>query len=135
MKKTRWFRLPVNVQYRDVDFARHANNAVYLHYLEDARMEFLKCLCRRYDIDDLDFVVASLKIDYRSPAAFRERLLVHIHPTKIGQTSWTFDFKITEKKTHRLICDGESVQVLYDYESAKKRSINRTLRKKLSEWM
>ncbi len=135
MKKTRWFTLPVNIQYRDVDSAHHANNAVYLHYLEDARMEFLKRLCTKYDIEDLDFVVAGLKINYHSPALFRERLLVHIHPTKMGQTSWTFDFKITEKKTNRLICDGESVQVLYDYGRAKKRPIDQKLRKKLSEWM
>ena len=129
--KGKWFTTSVYVQYRDVDSAGHVNNAVYLHYLEDMRMEFLKRLYGKYDCEDIDFVLAGLTINYHSRAAYRETLLVNIRPTKVGNTSWAFDFNIVEKKTRRLICDGASVQVIFDYKKGRKRPIPKWLREKL----
>jgi acyl-CoA thioester hydrolase len=135
MAKVNEFIHEVRIQYRDVDSAGHVNNATYLHFLEDIRMEFLKTVCGKYDCEDIDFVLAHLTINYHSRSSYREILQVIMRPIKIGNTSWTFSYRIIEKKTKRLVCDGVSIQVLFDYLKGVKKQIPSNLRKKLNMWL
>ena len=53
------------VRFRDVDSVGHVNNAVYLTYMEEARIAFLS---QASEEDALGMVVARIEIDFRSPA-------------------------------------------------------------------
>jgi acyl-CoA thioester hydrolase len=98
-------------------------------------MAFLKKLYGRYEVHDIDFVLAGLKINYHSRAGFREKLTVEMRVTRVGNTSWTFTYRIAEKKSQRLIAEGESTQVLFDYSKGVKRAIPEWLGKKLGNWI
>lgn len=135
MTGKKWFTYSVVVQYHDLDSAGHVNNAVYLHYLEDARMYFLRRIYGRYDIPDLNIVLASLNINFRAESGFGDTLVVRIRLTEIGNSSWTFYFEILDKRTKWRVCDGESVQVMFDYKKRRKMMISPGLRKRLEVWM
>ena len=56
------FQHKLNTRWKDLDAFRHINNAVFVSYIEDARI----ILLRRWNIDygSKSLIVASVKIDY-----------------------------------------------------------------------
>jgi len=70
------FKHQIKTRWKDSDAFRHINNAVYLSYVEDARLE----LMRRWGItqDGESVIVASAKVDYY-------KQVVHPTPLIIGQ--------------------------------------------------
>ena len=56
-------RAPRTVRFRDLDSMGHVNNAVYLTYLEEARIAFL----RPPGADVADMILARVEIDFRAP--------------------------------------------------------------------
>ena len=75
--KTRW---------RDIDSFGHVNNAVYLTYIEDARILFF----RRWKITKMkkSLIVASIKIDYLQQIDHPSDLIVGQKISRIGNSSF-----------------------------------------------
>jgi acyl-CoA thioester hydrolase len=115
--------VPVQVRWRDLDALGHVNNAVYLSYLELARLSYVTALMPPgAELDpstwlprDFQFILAQLEINYRSPALLTDRLQVAVHVSKVGRKSFVFEYAITDSLSGRLIADGQSTQVWYDY--------------------
>lgn len=125
------FSMPIRVTFRDLDALGHVNNAVYFTYLETARITHLLKLMGKQSLRELGVIVAHASCNFRSPASFGETLIVSLRPTAIGETSWTYEYEIVEKKTGRLVADAKTVQVMYDYSHGKKMKIPARLRRKL----
>ena len=53
-------------------------------------------------------------------------------PGRVGESSFGLSYKIHDKATGRLVCEGESVQVAYDYARQQKKPLAPELREKLS---
>lgn len=127
------FSLEMKVIFRDLDAMVHVNNAVYFTYLEQARTEYYMKLACKTEASDLDFILASAKCDYKSPASIDDKIIVYVKPANIGKTSWTFKYEIREKYNNRLIAEAETIQVAYDYKKGRKKKINLKLRQLLLE--
>lgn len=108
-------------RFRDTDGFGHINNAVYATYLEVARQAYWKRLDAECDYGNVPFILASLKIDFRSEALVKETLELALRCGWIGTKSFGFEYEIREKTSRRLVVEASSVQVCYDY--AKKQSI------------
>ena len=52
------FTHAVEVRFRDLDALGHVNNAVYLTYLESARMAWYLHLTRRTELKGMDMILA-----------------------------------------------------------------------------
>lgn len=76
------------VRYRDIDAEGHVNNAVYLTYFEQARVEYIDTVL---DVDALSpgVVVANVEIDYERPILFDDDVTVSLGVTDVGTTSMT----------------------------------------------
>src|SRR5262249_41163095 len=98
------------VRFSDLDGMGHVNNAVYLTYVEEARIAFLKPLGPTYD----DLILARSEIDYRSPLSDGEEAEIGVRCTRLGRSS--FDLKYQLRAGGRLVAEAKSVQVAYDYE-------------------
>ncbi len=115
--------VPIQVRWRDLDALGHVNNAVYLSYFELARMAYLNALLPPgTELDpgtwlprDFQFILAQLEIHYRSPAVLTDRLQVAVHVSRVGRKSFVFQYAITDTASGRLIADGHSTQVWFDY--------------------
>lgn len=122
----------VRVEWRDLDAAGHVNNAVYLSYMESARVAAYFVLTGGSRAEDLDIILARTTIDFRSAATLGETLLVELRPGRVGASSFALSYAIREKATGRLVAEGESVQVCYDYARAAKKPVPDALRARLT---
>ena len=116
--------VPIVVRFRDLDPMGHVNNAVYFTYLEMARVAYYQRLGKGRTARDFDFVLAEVTCRYRSPASLGETLLVGIRVPWVGSKSFGFKYKIYESTTGRLVAEGHSVQVMYDYEKQQTRPVS-----------
>ncbi len=102
-------------RFRDTDAMGHINNAVYITYLEVARQEYWRALDGTQDYRRVPFILAHVTVDFRSEALVNETLLVGCRCVRIGGKSFDFEYEIREKQSGRLIVEGRTVQVCYDY--------------------
>ena len=67
------------------------------------------------DYQKVPFILAHTTIDFRSPGYVHETLEIGIRVSKIGTKSFECEYRIEEQATRRLVCEGRSVMVIYDY--------------------
>ena len=112
------FKTQVRVRNYEVDWQGIVHNAVYLLYFEIGRVEYLKNLGVKIDINsiqrDYKVVLARNEINYESPARFDELLNVHTRIASIRNTSFTFEAYIEEATTKRFISENSAVHVWLD---------------------
>ena len=101
------------VEFRDVDVAGHVNNAVYLTYVETARIGYLREVLGVENVNDLSVIVANVNVDFRSPSYFGERLEIGARVPLIGTKSFEMEHQVHAGE--RLVVEATSVLVAYDY--------------------
>jgi acyl-CoA thioester hydrolase len=109
------FVQPRDVEFRDIDAADHVNNAVYLTYLETARIGyFAQALGEDFNYE-LSMILAHVALDFRSPARFRETLEIGTRVPRVGTKSIVMEHEI-RGGDGRLVLEATSVLVAYDYD-------------------
>ncbi len=101
------------VRFSDLDGMGHVNNAVFLTYMESARLAFLSSLGAG-DNPQQSLILARVEVDFRSPIAFGEDVEVGVRTSRVGTKS--FDLEHEVRADGRLAAQGTSVLVSYDYE-------------------
>lgn len=122
------------VRFRDLDAFGHVNNAVFLSYLEMGRAEYWKQVFGLKDYSKVDFILAHVSIDYRSPAYMGEVLRIYSRISKIGAKSFDFQQEIREAETGRLVAEAVTTQVMYDYKIGRSKPISSDFRMRVSEF-
>ena len=110
------FALERDVEFRDVDSAGHVNNAVYLTYLETARIAYLVEVLGAGFAYELSLILASITVDFRSPAHFPERLEIGTRVTRVGTKSFDVEHEI-RGGDGRVVAEASSALVAYDYQA------------------
>lgn len=113
-------KTPIQLRLCDTDQMGHVNNAVYLSFLELARVEWFQIYFPLEKPEDFNFILARAEIDYKKPITLGDIIEVWIWVTRIGNSSWEFEYKIVSEKDNEIIfAHAKSVQVTYNYESKK----------------
>lgn len=120
------------VLFRDLDAMGHVNNVAFTAFMEDARMQYWKALRREAGLKKVNFILAEITCSYQSSAYLGETLLIGIRARKLGNKSFRFEYRMEEKLSGRLVAEGSSVQVMYDYERQKSAPLSDKLRKALA---
>ena len=124
------FSCPVEVRYSDVDAMNHVNNAVYLTYLETARLRLWQS---RFGFTgsarEIPIILARVAVDYRSPISLEQPVEIGVGVSGIGRTSFTFRYRIEAAGV--LAAEAETVQVCFDYTSSRPAPIDGGLRGRL----
>lgn len=82
----------VKIRYSDLDTLRHVNNAKYLSFLEEARIDYIgKVLDFNRKKLEFGVVVARVEIDYKYPILFTDELDIYTRCSRIGTKSFTFE--------------------------------------------
>jgi acyl-CoA thioester hydrolase len=108
------FVCPQDVTFRDLDVFGHVNNAVYLTYIENARIRYLREVLGIESLEDLLVIVAKVHIDFRSRATLGETLDVGSRVSRIGTKSFDMDHGI-HGPGGRLVARAETTLVTFDY--------------------
>jgi acyl-CoA thioester hydrolase len=128
---TRHFNVKIPVRFRDLDLMGHVNNSVYFTYLEEARTAYWQELHHDYSYEVLDFVVARAECDFVSAVEFRETLRVEVRLSRIGTSSFVLDYELFDEQSERLVARGETVQVMIDRKTGRRRQIEPELRARM----
>jgi acyl-CoA thioester hydrolase len=99
------------VRFRDVDAMGHVNNAVFLTYLEEARIAYLL----RFEATVQEMILARAEIDFRAPLRSGTDIEIGVRPASVGTKSFQLEYAIRSGET--VAAEAKTVIVSYDYES------------------
>src|SRR5205823_13187298 len=99
----------------DVDMFGHVNNAVYLTYLESARVAYYTAVTGLTEPREFGMTVASAKVDFLKPIFYGQTVKVYTRTGRIGNKSWTLEHEIRDAATEELLSVASTVNVHYDY--------------------
>ncbi|HEV2172865.1 MAG TPA: thioesterase family protein, partial [Nitrospira sp.] len=88
-------RIELPVQFRDIDRMGHVNHAVYLQYMETARVELARRLGTVRDVSSSSFIVAMAHAEYKKPIRDEPRVTVLCWVSRIGDRSWDLDYTVS----------------------------------------
>ena len=125
-------RIELPVQFRDIDRMGHVNHAVYLQYMETARVELARRLDMIRDVSSSSFIVGTAHVEYRRPIRDEPRVTVSCWVSRIGDRSWDLDYTVNAGKIE--FARGRTTQVGYDYKTRRTVRISEQLRKGLGKY-
>lgn len=107
----------VTVASYELDSFGHVNNAVFLNYLEKARCDFMRHKGLKFD----DFfqwnkfpLVVRVNLEYKFPAKTDDVLDIEGWINSHTATSFTMQYKVTNRDSLRVVLTGETVHVFVD---------------------
>lgn len=124
-------RLHLPVQWGEMDALRHVNNAVYLRWVESARMEyFLRCgILARVETHDIGPILATTTIDFKAPVSHPGVVVAEATVTRLGNTSLTMGYRIRkESPAGPLAAEATGVVVLVEYGTGRKVALDDAIR-------
>ena len=111
------FQHQLNTRWKDLDAFRHINNAVFLSYIEDARITLFK----RWNIDyqSKSLIVASVKIDYLKQVQHPSSLIVGQRVSRIGNKSFDLESVLFIENSLEPVCVSKVTSVAFDFKKNK----------------
>jgi acyl-CoA thioester hydrolase len=111
------------MRWSDLDEMRHVNNAVYLTYFEQGRINYF-AQGVGWDWRQTGMIQARAEIDYLVPLFLQDNAYLYIRMAKLGSKSMTLEHLIIDEKSEanpggkdRLIAKGTVILVAYDYKT------------------
>lgn len=122
-----WHLVPLEVTWRDLDAAGHANNAVFLTWFEVGRTRYWLDLTGGRDPGDIGFIVARAECDFLRQLGLGDR--IHV-ATRVGEMRGSsFDFLCeVRREGSELAARGKIVAVLFSWEKNQKIPISSELK-------
>jgi acyl-CoA thioester hydrolase len=118
------------VRFRDLDPMGHVNNAVFLTYIESARVAFLRQLGAAPTLEDMSIIVARIEIDFRAPVRLGDEVEISARVSRFGDKSFDLDHEL--RVEGRIVAEAKTVLVTYDYSKREAVPIPRDWREKLA---
>lgn len=106
-------RFRLETRYPDYDTKGHVNNAIYLTYFELARSRAWTEVVQ--GDPDFPFVLAEARVRYASEGMIGDPLDVEITTREVRTKAWVWAYRVIDARDDRLVAEGETVQVMFDY--------------------
>ena len=114
-KKLFRHRTTVRVRNYEIDWQGIVHNAIYLHYFEVGRIEYLTTIGAKVDINTINnqskVVLARNEIDYRTPARYGDTIVVCSRISSIKNTSFIFEGLLERESDGATIAENVAVHV------------------------
>jgi acyl-CoA thioester hydrolase len=111
----------------------HVNHAVYFTYFEQCRLTcWLELTGSAHPHTPV--IIARAECDYRSQALFGDELEVTIVVGEVRRSSFALRYRIERTKDPRLVAEGTTVMVSYDYEAGRSVPLPETTRALLNRF-
>lgn len=110
------FETRISVRTYELDMLGHVNNAVYLNWLEEARLAAMQACgyeVRSLSQDWLTNIVRA-EIDFRTPTFYGDEILVTTELEAVGRTSFTLQSEILKLPGRQVVATCRAVLVWLD---------------------
>ncbi|HVM17377.1 MAG TPA: thioesterase family protein [Gaiellaceae bacterium] len=118
------------VRFRDLDAMGHVNNAVYLTYLEQARLTYLQSLGLVRGAASPEMILARVEVDFRDQIAPGDEVEIGVRAARVGTKSFELEHRLEVRGRH--VADARSVLVSYDYDRQESVPVPETWRRALA---
>jgi acyl-CoA thioester hydrolase len=105
----------LRARFRDTDGMGHVNNAVFFTYFEEARAAYFRQVAGVECYRDVKIILARAICDFRSPLASGEAMDLGVRMDRIGRKSFAMSYRAVARPDGRLVAEGDSILVAYDY--------------------
>jgi len=123
----------LQVRWGDMDVLGHVNNAEYLRYFEQSRIEWLESLGFPTTGKGTGPILLKASVTFLKPIVYPAELEVRLHAGRVGNTSFTLLSEIVNRRdAAERFTEGEFVMVWLDYDAAKPIAIPERLRAMLT---
>ena len=115
------FHYKIQTRWKDMDSFMHVNNAIFLTYIEDARVNLFK----RWNLRDKtkSIIVASIELDFLQQLTHPSELIVGQKISRIGTTSFDIDSAVFIKDKPDTVAISKVICVCFDYQRNKSVSV------------
>ncbi len=127
------FVTEIPLRFCDIDAMGHVNNAVYVTYFEMGRVAILDRVVGSRKLEDIEFVVARVEVDYLRPIVFSDKVEIGLRVSAVGTSSFTIEYLITANGEPA--AKGLTVQVFYDYEKRAKKPVPADFRARVAPFL
>ena len=113
---------PMQVRWSDMDALGHVNNARFLTYIEDARLNYINTLgLRDHRPDRPGLIIAKIVIDFRQPLFTHDQVTIFSRCARLGKSSFDMEQWITRRRDDELqiVAQATATVVVYDYIASK----------------
>lgn len=135
-KKYSRFRTEFKVRPDDIDMFHHVHNSKYFDYVLAARYEQME---QYYGMPMEEFlnqgygwVVKTAYVDYKRPLGMGDIIIIETGITDLNDKGCRVEFKINNKKTTKLCCDGWFDYVLIDTKTGRSAKVTEEMIEKYS---
>jgi len=110
------FHYPIQIRWADIDALNHVNNAVYLSYFEQARIDYFREAVN-WNWEEVGMILAKSCIEYHKPLLARDKAEVWLRVSRLGNKSFEMENSVVRQGINgpELITSCSSVIVTYDY--------------------
>lgn len=112
-------------QYYETDQMGIIHHANYIHWMEEARVDFMEQVGFGYDRavkEGIDFALLGLSCEYKSMVSFGDTVNIEVSISALTVTKMTVHYQITDAVTGKLRTTGESIHCYFD--SNRKRPVS-----------
>ncbi len=115
------FQYPIEVRYSDLDPQGHVNNACYLTYFEQARIQYIKHagIWQGGSFLNLGIIVATAQVNFLAPVLFGQKIMVGVCVIRLGNKSLQMEYSMLDMDTKQELANGSTILVAYDYHTKK----------------
>lgn len=125
------FSRVVQVRWSDLDALNHINNAVYVTYLEEARIHYLEAIGWNWDTEGL--ILAKNEVNYLSPITDIHDVTIYIRCSRMGSKSFDLEYAVLDYKD-QLAVFATTVLVTYDFKAHKSVAIPEHIRLSIQQF-
>ena len=126
------------VRWRDLDAYGHINNAVFLTYFEEGRIEYFSKFQEFIDgmknpkaKNAIASVLVKASVSYRAPGHINDHLIIAIRIKSIKKSFFESEYEIYNEKTKVLLTKGTTLNIIVDTEKMKPMKMPDSLKQKI----
>ncbi len=112
------FTTPVQIRFSDIDKLEHVNNACYLTYLEEARIDLFDTFSKNYDWKTPGLILANTQVDFVKPLFLEDDLHIKVWCAKIGNKSFELSYELYNSRNLDVLCSkAKTTLVFFNYDT------------------
>lgn len=116
--------------YYETDQMGIIHHANYIHWMEEARVDYMEQIGFSYDravSTGIDFALLSISCEYKSMTRFGDTVNIQVSISSLSVTKMTVQYQITDAETGKLRTIGESTHCYFDANRKRPVSLKKAL--------
>ena len=122
------------VRWGDMDAYGHVNNALYMRYLEEARVQLLAEIGAAMDGNGIDPVIINVGCTFLRPVTYPATVIINSYVGEIGRSSFMLHYELsTVADPDTLYSEGYSKVVWMDHTSGRSVPLPTAIRSRITQ--